>query len=295
MKKNSFKILLFHGVIKKNKFKIRNYNSKHILETKFFKILKALKKKHFFLSMEEICYSLQNKQKLPKNSLCVTFDDGFENNFSVAAPILDNLKIPTTFYFSTDFIEKNSISWIDKLEYCLENKIQGEIILPWQKKKVIFNNRKTKINLLKNIRRNIKNNLKFDINSFVKSFFFQLNEKEPTSLDSHIDKKINWTQVKKLNNNELFTIGGHSHNHVSLGSLSDKNVNYELEKSFSLFKDRINLKLRHYSYPEGRKIDFNYKIIKKLKDRGILACPTAIDGINNLNTNLFELKRKIVT
>ena len=289
-----FKILLFHGIIKKNEFKIRNYNSKHILEKKFFKILKALKKKHSFLSMEEIYFFVQNKQKLPKNSLCVTFDDGFENNFTVAAPILDDLKIPTTFYFSTDFVEKNSISWIDKLEYCLEKKTQGEIILPWQKKKVIFNNSKTKIDLLKNIRRNIKNNLKFDINGFVKSFFFQLKEKEPTSLNSPIDKKINWAQVKKLDNNKLFTIGGHSHNHVSLGSLSKKNVDYELKKSFSLFKDRINLKLRHYSYPEGRKIDFNDIIIKKLKNRGIIVCPTAIDGINTLNTNLFKLKRKMI-
>jgi len=63
-----FKILLFHGIIKKNEFKIRNYNSKHILEKKFFKILKALKKKHSFLSMEEIYFFVQNKQKLPKNS-----------------------------------------------------------------------------------------------------------------------------------------------------------------------------------------------------------------------------------
>ena len=46
MKKNQFKILLFHGVIKKNKFKIRNYNFKHILEKKFYKTLKALKKKN---------------------------------------------------------------------------------------------------------------------------------------------------------------------------------------------------------------------------------------------------------
>ena len=44
-----------------------------------------------------------------------------------------------------------------------------------------------------------------------------------------------------------------------------------------------------------QKIDFNYKIIQKLKNRGIIVCPTAINGINTLNTNLFKLKRKIVT
>ena len=28
------------------------------------------------------------KQRFPKNSLCITFDDGFENNLTVAAPIV---------------------------------------------------------------------------------------------------------------------------------------------------------------------------------------------------------------
>jgi len=295
MKINEFKILLFHGVIKKKESKIRNYNNKHILEKKFYKNLKELKKKHVFLSIDEICFYIKNRINFPKNSLSISFDDGFENNFTVAAPILDDLKIPATFYFSTDFIENNSISWIDKLEYCLENKKRGEIILPWKKKKVVFNNSQNKINLLKNIRREIKNNFKFDINSFVKSFFFQLKKKEPISLNSPIDKKINWRQVKKLNDNQLFTIGGHSHNHVSLGSLSEKKLDYEISKSFSLFKNRVNLKLKHYSYPEGRKIDFNYKIIKKLKKKGIVSCPTAINGSNNLNSNLFKLNRKMIT
>ena len=32
IKKNNFLIFLFHGVIKKNLFSVRNYNNKHILK-----------------------------------------------------------------------------------------------------------------------------------------------------------------------------------------------------------------------------------------------------------------------
>ncbi len=295
MKNNEFKILLFHGVIKKKENKIRNYNNKHILEKKFYKNLKELKKKHVFLSIDEICFYIKNRINLPKNSLSISFDDGFENNYSVAAPILDELKIPATFYFSTDFIENNSISWIDKLEYCLENKKKGEVSLPWSNKKFNFNNIKSKIKLLNLIRKNVKNNFKIDVNDFVSSFFYQMKEKEPVSLNSSIDKKINWKKVKNLNENNLFTIGGHSHNHISLGSLSTKRINFEITKSFSLFKNRIKVNLKHYSYPEGQKIDFNTKIINKLKRKGVICCPTAIKGTNNLNSDLFKLKREMIT
>ena len=295
MKNNEFKIFLFHGVIKKDENKIRNYTRKHVLEKNFYKFLKDLKKKHVFLSIDDLCFHVQNKIQLPKNSISISFDDGFENNYNVAAPILDDLKIPTTFYFSTDFIENNSISWIDKLEFCLEKKKSGEIYLPWDKKKNHFSNVKNKIQLLKTIRKNVKNNFNINIDNFVSSFFDQMNIKEPIKLYSSIDKKLNWKQVKKLNNNKLFTVGGHSHNHVSLGSLTKKNLEYEISKSFSLFRNNANLTLKHYSYPEGMIFDFNKDIIKKLKKRGVVSCPTAIKGINNLATDLFKLKRIMVS
>jgi len=294
MQKNTYKIFLFHGVIKKNNYKIRNYNNKHILESNFFKFLKFLKRKGNFLSVDEICYHVINKINLPKNTFCITFDDGFENNFSVAAPILDDLKIPSTFYFSTDFIDKNSMSWIDKLEYCIEKKDRGEVNLPWLKKNFYFSNKKSKILLLNSIRKNVKKKLSIDIDKFTHSILKQLNKKVSKNLNTPIDKKITWNKVKLLNNNNLFTIGGHSHRHISLGSLSSNQADHEISKSFSLFKKKAGIVLKHYSYPEGMKIDYNNSIIKKLKNRGIKCCPTAINGINNLKTDLFKLKRIMI-
>ena len=107
LKSNFFQIFLFHGVIKKKKFKIRNYNNKHLLENYFYKIIKNLKDNGKALSMDEIIFIKKNKQKFPKKSFAVTFDDGFENNYNVAAPILDDLNIPATFYFSTNCIKKS--------------------------------------------------------------------------------------------------------------------------------------------------------------------------------------------
>ena len=33
------------------------------------------------------------------------------------------MKIPATFYITTDFIDKNLMSWIDKIEHMVENLI----------------------------------------------------------------------------------------------------------------------------------------------------------------------------
>jgi peptidoglycan/xylan/chitin deacetylase (PgdA/CDA1 family) len=292
--KNNFVIFLFHGVIEKNLFEVRNYNKKHILKKEFLKILRLLKKSGNVLSLDEIFYCIKNHINLPKNTYAITFDDGFENNYSLAAPILDELNLPSTFYFSTDFIENNTMSWIDKIEYCIELKKKGEVYIPWLKRKIQFNSKKSKINLLENIRYFVKNNFGFNINNFVNHFFSQCNIKIINHSNINIDKKINWKQTNILKNHRLFKVGGHSHEHLSLGLLSSKHSNLQIKKSLRLFKKRINLNLDHYSYPEGRKIDYNKSIITALKSSGIKLCPTAIEGKNNLNTSLFNLKRILI-
>ena len=292
--KNNFIIFLFHGVIEKNLFEVRNYNKKHILKKEFLKILRLLKKNGNVLSLDEILYCIKNHINLPKNTYAITFDDGFENNYSLAAPILDELNLPSTFYFSTDFIENNTMSWIDKIEYCVELKKKGEVFIPWLRRKVQFNSKQSKINLLDNIRYFVKNNFGFNINNFVNHFFNQCNIKIINHSNINIDKKINWKQTNILKNHRLFKVGGHSHEHLSLGLLSRKQSTLQIRKSFRLFKKRINLNLDHYSYPEGRKIDYNKSIITSLKSSGIKLCPTAIEGKNNLNTSLFDLKRILI-
>jgi len=294
IRKNNFVIFLFHGVIEKNVFEVRNYNKKHILKKEFVKILRLLKRRGNVLSLDEIHYCIKNHINLPKNTYAITFDDGFENNYSLAAPILDELNLSSTFYFSTDFIENNTMSWIDKIEYCVELKKKGEVYIPWLRRKIQFNSKKSKIYLLENIRYFVKNNFGFNINNFVNHFFNQCNIKIINHSNINIDKKINWKQTNFLKNHRLFKVGGHSHEHLSLGLLSSKQSILQIRKSFRLFKKRINLNLEHYSFPEGQKIDYNKSIITKLKSSGIKLCPTAIEGINNLNSSLFDLKRILI-
>ena len=291
-KKDFYKIFLFHGVIKKNKYIVRNYTNKHILEKNFINKIKFFKKNYNILSLEEIFFNIKNKISLPSNTCAITFDDGFENNYSVAVPILEKFKIPTTFYFSTDFINNNSMSWIDKIEYAFEKTKKSTIILPWNLKILDINSKKKKLLILDEIRKVLKQqNKNLIIEKFISNIFLQLRVKKINSLNNEIDKKISWSKVKKLISSNLFTIGGHSHRHISLTSVPLLEAKIEIDTSIKLFKRNIGINLEHYSYPEGQKKDFNIEIKKYLKKTGIKICPTAISGFNNIKSDLFNLKR----
>ena len=52
--------------------------------------------------------------KLPANSVCVTFDDGYLNNLEVAQPILEEFAVPATVFVATAF-SSGSNMWNDRL------------------------------------------------------------------------------------------------------------------------------------------------------------------------------------
>ena len=293
---NKYTIFLFHGVINTSDTEIRNYTNKHILGEDFESLLLKLKKMGTPLSLDEVIDYYEKNISLPEYSYSITFDDGFENNYSVAVPILEKLVTPATFYVSTNLIDNNLMSWIDKIEYCFELKDNFSIYLPWNKDCIKLNNNKLKIRCLDEIRKNVKENQNIYVpEDIVKLVFDQCDMDIILSNNHPLDKKMNWKQVKEIHSHELFSIGGHSHNHISLGLLDEDVLKKEIETSIQFLKSKAGISPFHYSYPEGQKIDMNNNVKRLLQKNNIKCCPTAIDGLNSLKPkSLFDLNRIMV-
>jgi len=294
LSEDNFVIFLFHGVINQSNYKVRNYNGKHIQADLFAKCMKLLNDNGNSFSMDELLNYHIEKKKLPPKSFAITFDDGFENNFSVAAPILYDFKIPATIYITTEFIEKNKMSWIDRIEYAVENVHSKNLYMDWLKKDIALKDVNSKIYFLNSVRNYVKNTPDCDPNTFADMLCGQLGSHAITSSDDPLDKKMNWSQVSEANESELIIIGGHTHSHFILSYLNKKQLDNEIDTSFELLNKRAGINPIHYSYPEGLRHHYSENVINKLKKRGILCCPTAINGFNNISDDLFHLKRVMI-
>ena len=293
LNKNTIPIFLFHGVTKKKiNYKIRNYNRKHIDKDYFYKVCSKLKKIGNPISMDQIHEIISKKKKIPPFSFAVTFDDGFFNNYSVAAPILKDLNLPTTFYITTNFVDKNYMVWADRLERILEQNSKNRIEVPWGSFKVLTN--RDKIFFLKSLRSTFKSKNTYNFDNITNDIITQFDKSIDYTGNSEIDKKMNWKNIISLNSENIFTIAPHSHNHKILSFCDDKTLKTEILKSIYLLKQKAKITNNHYSYPDGQKNHYNKKVIKILKASGVRCCPSAITGVNNLKTNLFDLKRIMV-
>src|SRR5438034_3938837 len=66
------------------------------------------------LTVEELAERLQ-EGRVPRNALGLTFDDGYRDNLTHAAPILKRLGLPATAFLVTGHIDTPQALWFDRL------------------------------------------------------------------------------------------------------------------------------------------------------------------------------------
>lgn len=297
LREDELTIFLLHGVIEQNAGEYRNLNRKHIFASEFRHFIEKISVKGHALSMDEVI-SICLGAPLPKNSFAITFDDGFRNNLTVAAPILEAYNVPATFYLTSDFLDSNSMSWIDRIEFALEKTkaSRGLVVnLPWRSSKITLSTNNDKRQLLDELRSVVKKNAQIDQQSLANSLQFQLMSELITSSDLEVDKKMSWPEARLLASHELFTVGGHTHTHPIMSFLSSHELEFEIKTNINAISHHLGIATTHFAYPEGLEHCFNDSVITCLMNNGIRCCPTAVHGHNRPGSDLFKLKRIFVT
>ncbi len=288
---NYLSIYLFHGVIKKriSSKSVRNYNFKHMEKKKFENYIRFLSNNGKAITLNDI---LKKNQKF-KGHYIITFDDGFYNNYKYALPILKKYKVPHIIYLTTNYVDKNLISWIDRVDIAIDRCKRKFVYSSILKKKFVLGKKKNKIIFLNFVRNYCKSLKQTDLNKFTEILLKDLKLYSPKSSSSDLDKKLNWKNVVCMSKNNLTQFGAHSHGHNVLGHMSKSQYKKEINLSLKTLLKNTNIKTEHYSYPEGFESSFNDEIIKFLKKNKIKTGVTTLLPKQNRNS-LFRLNRFFV-
>ena len=63
-----------------------------------------------FVSIDEVC-DIIGKGRTDQPFVCLTFDDGYSDNFTIAYPILKRLNVPFAIYVTTGYIDGTAKMW----------------------------------------------------------------------------------------------------------------------------------------------------------------------------------------
>ncbi len=211
--------------------------------------------------------------------VAITFDDGVQNHFTVAWPLLRAHNVPATFFVCPGLIESGDWLWRTALRMrlntldsttredvarnagCAETGV--EAIMEWTK------------GLPMDARRAFEH----DIEAHTRDF-----SPPREQMDRHAP--LTWDQLGQMDEN-LITIGSHTSTHPMLPTLDPSALHDEIAGSRSVLEAKLDRTVDLFSYPNGA----NNPLVADLARRHYRAAVTTRQGLVARDNDRFLLPR----
>jgi peptidoglycan/xylan/chitin deacetylase (PgdA/CDA1 family) len=280
-RKQHLSILIYHRVLPLCD-SMRPYD----LTAEDFEWQMALISKYFTVLSLSDALDLMSKSELPRNSICVTFDDGYADNATVALPILEKWSIPATVFISTGFINGGRM-WNDTVIESFR-RLEGNCTLEAiGLGRYVIDKIEDRINSALDVITKIKHwdiDKRSDAVQYIESLC-------PSSLPLPTDLMLTDKQILKLADAHI-EIGGHTVNHPILSTLEEDQAIEEIKQGKNKLEKIIGKRLRFFAYPNGKvNQDFLPEQCQLVKDLGFDAAVTTERGVSSLATDKFKLAR----
>lgn len=258
-------------------------------EDVFLAQMEWIKNNFNILNENELINILDGKVLLTGRNAMITFDDGYIDNYELAFPILQHLKIPATFFIACNQIEGTTQPWWDQVSYLLKTTKNSKIFFNGLE----FHIRKNSLlveDTINDVLRIFKNSPVIDIHELLISLVSSC--ETPLPEQACLNKQfMNWSQIKEVSTKNI-SIGSHTMNHNTLANLSVEEQRTELVQSKNVLEAKIDKTICSVAYPVGGPTAFSKVTTKVAKDAGYKIGYTFINGYyQNSDINRFEIKR----
>jgi len=117
-------ILMYHSI---GEAQAEKKNSLNISLKSFEQQMEFLRANHYrVIPLLELKNLLKENKKIPPKTVVLTFDDGYENNYTNAFPILKKYNFPATIFVTVNYLEKERMMY-DRVYRFLTKKMIHEM------------------------------------------------------------------------------------------------------------------------------------------------------------------------
>lgn len=252
--------------------------------------MKYIKKYSYPSRFSEVITNMQKGRKIHKRTVIVTFDDGHQDNYKNAFPILKNLRMPATIFLSTGYIGKNDLFWFDEVAYLIYRANSGKYSISAINTNIYINNIDTRRKATEKVLGNMKN----VGDEIRREALMQLRKETKVTLlekDKPMCGNLTWAQVKEMSKNGI-EFGSHTVSHPILTKVGDMELMNELIESRRIIEEKIKRTVQVLAYPVGGKNEYDNRVKKATKDAGYIMGVSYISGINKrIEIEQYDLKR----
>ncbi len=273
-------VLIFHRILKEPD-PLLPYE---ITAKQFAAEIAALAKHFTILPLDEGLARLRNNT-LPPFALCLTFDDGYRDNYTIALPILQSLGIKATFFIASSYLDGGRM-WNDTL-LTIVRRWPDEMIdlTDWGIPRIPMQDlaqRQQAWGLLFRWMRRIGTRGR---NEMLDRLVRQLPEHLPTDL------MMTREQVRQLQRDGM-EIGCHTCSHPILTRLPDDAARAEIVDSKRELEELTQAEVRYFAYPNGTPgDDYGMRDVNLVAAAGFNAAFSTSWGVVTRDWDQFQIPR----
>lgn len=283
-------ILMYHGFTPGyDRGGIENYRYKHIRIDQFRLQLEHLKKHYNVISLKELVAHYSAGTSPPPYAVVITIDDGYRSNYSLAYPLFKQFNVPAAIFLTTDFIDRKSALWPDRIEYALNNTSRETLGPFLDSESFDLSTRNAKIAADIKIRARLKNMPRADRLKIIEKIEAGLGQKlRPDGECPEIYQPLEWDEIREMEASGLVAFGSHTCSHPILPRCDRRNIERELALSRQRIEQNTSTGCTLFCYPNG---DFNDLTTRLVKEIGYTCALTTLEGMNNSSSDRYLLKR----
>ena len=269
--RSRLRILMYHGVCEDHLAGEAWMPRYFVTRSAFERQMDYLRRNAVVLPLREAVGRL-GENDLPTRSVSITFDDGYANNLYSAYPILGKHQLPATIFLSAAYVENGEFFPFDRLRLIQLGAGGGTSFGDGVGDLPEYLNNPLDVVLERS-------------EEWWGRVKHRLEEAQQQTL-----RPLRVDELKQFDP-ELIHFGPHGYSHCILGNEVRARRDTEISLSISALRRWSAKPVKLFSYPNGRRADFDQGDKQLLRAQGIEAAVTAMLGANRDGCDPLELRR----
>ena len=285
VKKKAMVIILAYHKIERRSSRADFLSTLSVAVEAFSRQMAYCARHYQIVSLSEACRLMQAGNRLDKDCLVVTCDDGYMDIAENGWPVFKKFNMKPIVFLPAGLIDSPDQIWHDKLEGIVKNTRLGHAELPRFAINMSIEGNIDKSNLAYVLMQKIKHLTppeRMEATDYIASCL-------KTAAGTVDNGLLTWDQIAQLSLAGM-EFGSHTMTHQILSPQTAGTAAWELQESKRLIERRIKMPVSHFAYPDGKikNIDPDIEAVVR---KTYASAVTTEPGLNRPGCDLYRLKR----
>ena len=247
----SLLVLTYHRVVPRTGYANGRRPPNTLFTDEFDRHMEHIAKRYTVLGGDDLRAIFADGSPVPRYAIAITFDDGYENNFTHALPILERHGLHAMFFLTTGLIGcRDRLIWFDRLDRLLAIVSSMEMLEAMNQLDPAL-----EISSSAQIRRCFKGLPHARQTELLDRIEHRFAHRRTLPENATLYGLMSWDQVRAMSSRGM-TIGSHTVHHQILAAVPPADAQTEVASSRQRIRSETGQPCWFFAYPNGGRLDF---------------------------------------